>query len=1301
MANGVTTMAVIFGAAAYAPFRLERLAEKLAAAAPGLRIAGAVTVYLAEHALPGNTGAGERLRAVLLQGQAPGSAIEPNAFVVPRLGTISPWSSKATEILGRCGYGELGRIECGIAWRLEGALPERGSAGWRAVEAVLADRMTHTLVPALDAAVALFSHPAPRPEQRIALGAEGEAALIAADRRWGLALGASERDYLLRAYRTLGRDPTATELMMFAQVNSEHCRHKIFRARWTLDGTALARSPFDCIRASYQASPEGILSAYKDNAAVIVGHQGRDFQRDGTTGRYAYVPVALDIAIKVETHNHPTAVAPFPGAATGAGGEIRDEAATGRGGVSKAGLSGYAVSDLCFNEAPRPWEAKGPGAAPGLATPLQIMLEAPVGAAAFNNEFGRPALAGFFRSYSRPDPAGCGRYHGYHKPIMLAGGYGTVRRELVEKRRFQAGAKIIVLGGPAMEIGLGGGAASSRAGGQNAELDFASVQRGNPEMQRRAQEVITACNALGAASPIIAIHDVGAGGLSNAVPELLDVADLGGHIDLARVPTAEPGMSAMALWCNEAQERYVLALAPEDETAFAAVCARERCPWAVLGEACDAGQLRVEDGRTGEVVVDLPMRVLLGDLPPLEVTGTSRVIAGAAQAEVSGITPAEAVQRVLALPGVGDKSFLITIGDRTVGGFSARDQMVGPWQVAVADVAVTTADYCGHAGEAMALGERLPVAVIDAVASARMAVGEALTNLAAADVRAISDVRLSANWMAATGEPGDNADLYNAVRAVGAELCPALGIAIPVGKDSLSMRVAWHADGSKREVRSPLSLVVTAFAPVVDAAATLTPELVCESDTELWLLDLGGGRNRLGGSALAQVFERTADPAPDVDDPARLRGMFSAIRTLAAEGRLLAYHDRSDGGLAVTLIEMALAAHTGLDAALDALGSDPLAALFAEELGAVVQIRSTDVERVREVCARHGVASCLRRLGTLRADGEVRFTCGGESLYAAPWPELMRAWAEVSWRIRRLRDDPVCADEEYTAQCDVTAVGLRPARPAFDPVVRPAVAVHRARVAILREQGVNGQRELAAAFDRAGFEAVDVHMSELIAGTRHLEGFAGLAVPGGFSYGDVLGAGRGWAQSILLDTRLRDRFARFFERSDRFAIGICNGCQMLATLAELIPGTAHWPQFRRNRSEQFEARLALVEVADSVSPFFDGMAGSVLPVAVAHGEGRAEFEAREDLAALVAARRVPLHYVEAPGVAAERYPANPNGSPQGVTAFANADGRVLILMPHPERVCRTLNLSWHPRGWPDISPWQRVFDNIRAWSREV
>jgi len=1290
-------MQVIVGGSALAAFRLERLGREVAAALPGMRVRNAVHVYCLERELPDDAGARARLRA-LLEAPAREEPV-PDVVVLPRFGTISPWSSKATDILERCGFASVGRVERGVGFHLEGGIPTPGERGWRELESVLADRMTQILSPDLDHARRLFEHPRPAAGRAIPLAGEGVAALEAADARLGLALGAAERAYLVEAYRALGRDPTETELMMFAQVNSEHCRHKIFNGRWTVDGIAQERSPFDCIRESYRATPDGILSAYKDNAAVLAGPRGEAFRRDPVSGRYLAVPEDLDIAIKVETHNHPTGVAPFPGAATGAGGEIRDEAATGRGGMSKAGLSGFAVSDLRLPDAPRPWES-GPSTPPGLASALDIMLEGPIGAASFNNEFGRPAIAGFFRSFCRPDPAGPDRrYRGYHKPVMLAGGLGTVRRELVEKRRFGPGTKVVVLGGPAMEIGLGGGAASSRAGGEDAELDFASVQRGNPEMQRRAQEVIEATIALGEASPVLAIHDVGAGGLSNAVPELLADAGVGGRIDLARVPSAEPGMSAMALWCNESQERYVLALDPDDEAAFAALCERECCPWAVIGEATGEERLIVADGRTNETVVDLPMRVLLGDLPPLELQGTHRRAAPAPAADWD-VTVEEALDRVLALPGVGDKGFLITIGDRTVGGLVARDPMVGPWQVPVGDVAVTLADYTGRAGEALALGERMPLAVTDAVASARMAVGEAVTNMAAADVARLADVRLSANWMAAAGEPADNADLYAAVRAVGADLCPALGLAIPVGKDSLSMRVAWREGRDDVEVRAPLTLAVSAFAPVGDAGMTLTPQLDPDPATELWLVDLGGGRNRLGGSALSQVFEREGGAVPDVDDPVRLAGFFAAIRRLAREGVLLAYHDRSDGGLALTLIEMALAAHTGIEAELRELGPDPLRALFSEELGAVVQIRLEGRERLAAVMAEHGAGDCLHRLGRPRADGRVIFTTGDRECFSATWTRLMRAWGEVSWRMRRLRDDPVCADEEYAAQCRSGSHGLGAARLTFSPGHRPpapAVATRPPRVAVLREQGVNGHRELAAAFARAGFEAVDVHMTRLLSGDTSLEEFAGLAAPGGFSYGDVLGAGRGWAHSIRLHERLRDEFARFLENPDRFALGVCNGCQMIAELSDLIPGAGHWPTFRRNRSEQFEARLSLVEVVDSVSPFFAGMAGSVLPVAIAHGEGRAEFREASDLDSLAAARRVTLRYVERPGVPADSYPANPNGSPGGATGFANADGRVLVLMPHPERVFRTIQHSWHPPEWNEDGPWMRLFDNIRAW----
>lgn len=1289
-------MHVLYGSSALVPFRLARLGNELVAALPGLRLVAARQIYLLAGEAPAEEYRRRRLAAMLDASVTPVAA---SVYVLPRFGTLSPWSSKAGEILAHCDLGDLGRIERGVAWVIEGKVPGPTNSGWQMLEDLLSDRLTQVLLPSLGEAGRLFRHFEPPPERLLPLSAMGVQALDNADARLGLALGAAERDYLLEAYGRLGRDPTETELMMFAQVNSEHCRHKIFRGRWTLDGNPQTLSPFDCIRVSYNANPDGILSAYRDNAAVIEGHRAQWFSPDPVTGRYHEQAARLDIVIKVETHNHPTGVAPLPGAATGAGGEIRDEAATGRGGTPKAGLTGFVVSDLRLPGAPRPWECAPPPPS-GLASALHIMLEAPIGAASYNNEFGRPAISGFFRSFCIPDPEGvAGRYRGYHKPLMLAGGLGTIHRELIEKQRFRPGAKIIVLGGPAMEIGLGGGAASSRAGGEGSALDFASVQRDNPEMQRRAQEVIAATITLGEADPVLAIHDVGAGGLANAVPELLHEAGCGGRIDLARVPSAEPGMSALALWCNEAQERYVLAIAPEDESRLAAFAERERCPWAVIGTATAARQLVVHDGRTGQTVVDLPMQILLGDLPPLEVRGKTRAGQLLAPPTMEGISVPAAIERVLALPGVGDKEFLITIGDRSVGGLVARDQLVGPWQVAVADVAVTLADYRGRGGEAMAIGERMPIAVHDAPASARMAVGEAITNLAAADVERLTDVRLSANWMAATGTPADNADLYRAVQAVGAELAPALGVAIPVGKDSLSMRVAWTDPTGDKDVRSPLSLVVSAFAPVTDAGVTLTPQLAAEPGTELWLIDLGAGANRLGGSAFAQVFQRSGDPVPDLGNSERLKGFFMAVRKLAREGCILAYHDRSDGGLAVTLIEMALAAHMGFDVDVATLGSEPHAALFTEELGAVIQIRIADVGKVKMEFSAQGLAACLYRLGTPREGGRLVLRAGEQCLYAAAWTQVRRLWSEVDWRLRSLRDEPGCAREAYDAQCDPDTPGLGAVRLGFNPDARlaPALSVHRPQVAILREQGVNGHRELAAAFDRAGFDAIDIHMSELAAGSRSLAGFSGLAAPGGFAYGDVLGAGQGWAKSVLYHSRLRDEFKRFLAAEEHFALGICNGCQMFSALTELIPGAAGWPRLRRNRSEQFEARLVLVEVLESVSPFFDGMTGAVLPVVVAHREGRVKFTDECDLDRLIAARQVTLRYVEKAGYPATTYPANPNGSPGGVTGFTNTDGRILAMMPHPERVLRTLQHSWHPAAWGEAGPWLHLFENIRAW----
>lgn len=1289
-------MYVLYGSRALPEFRVSRLARRLGECDLHFNRMDSHYVYLFPDAAPRSAQTKARLSQLL---EASEQAVSADLYVVPRFGTITPWSSKAGDILSHCGLKRHSRVERGIAWAIEGQIPEPGSERWHTLEKILSDRMTQVLVPNLTEAARLFHALTPQPDQPVTLLEEGDAALRAIDQQLGLSLGVPERAYLLEHFGRLQRNPTRAELMMFAQVNSEHCRHKVFRGQWILDGQGGQPTPFEHIQASYRAHPEGILSAYKDNAAVIEDTVIQQLGVDSSSKEYVTVPGESGLVIKVETHNHPTGVSPFAGAATGSGGEIRDEAATGRGGRPKAGLVGYMVSDLHLPEAPRPWETEVE-ATPTLASPLQIMLEAPIGAASFNNEFGRPAICGFFRSFCQADEQESNRYWGYHKPLMLAGGLGSIPHELVNKRRFGAGTRIGVLGGPAFEIGLGGGAASSRHGGMDSELDFASVQRGNPEMERRAQEVIDAAAQLGVDNPILALHDVGAGGLSNAIPELLAEAGLGGWIDLALVPNAEPGMSSMALWCNEAQERYVLAVeAGEGERRLAQFAMRERCPWAVIGQASDDGMLRVRDGRLKETVVDLPMKTLLGDLPALKVQACSRPVPQAAPEPVEVASIDECLDRVLSLPGVGDKEFLITIGDRTVSGLVARDPLVGPWQVAVADVGVTLADYEGVSGEAMAIGERTPIAVYDAVASARMAIGETVTNLAASDIERLSDVRLSANWMAAAGNDMNNGDLYRAVRSVGSELAPELGLAIPVGKDSLSMRVSWGRGDQKREVQAPLSLIVSGFAPVSDVRRTLTPELHTEGESELWLIDLGRGANRLGGSAWAQVFGRRLDPVPNVDYPEDLKGFFAAFRQLAREGCVLAYHDRSDGGLAVTAIEMALASHCGVKINVETLDITPIGALFNEELGAVFQCPLGAHDQVIQTFSKVGLSEYLHQIGEPCRDNQIQFVSGSQLLYESSWMELRRRWSEVSWRLQALRDDPECAREAYEIQCDESHPGLKTCQLTFNPEARQSAGLmlSRPRVALLREQGVNGHRELAMAFKKAGFQCIDVHMSELMARTGGLEGFAGLAVPGGFSYGDALGAGLGWAKSILYHSRLRDEFERFFASPDRFAVGICNGCQMLSGLRELIPGSEGWPRFMRNRSEQFEARLALVEVLPSVSPFFRGMEGSVIPVSVSHGEGRAEFSQQHDLQQLMKHGQIPLRYAEKSGHPALRYPLNPNGSPSGVTGFVNEDGRILILMPHPERSFRTDQYSWHPADWGDTSPWMRLFQNVRAW----
>jgi phosphoribosylformylglycinamidine synthase len=1224
----------------------------------------------------------------------------PLFLVVPRLGTISPWSSKATDIAHNCGLRRVRRIERGVAYYLEfeRSLSDRELA---VLKPLLHDRMTETVLEPGDDPAMLFRQAEPAPLATVDLLNGGREALGVANRELGLALLDDEIDYLMENFLRLERNPTDVELMMFAQANSEHCRHKIFNADWIIDGQPQAHSLFAMIRHTHERHPADVLSAYSDNAAVMTGFPAGRFFPDPGDGQYRYHPEDVHILMKVETHNHPTAISPFPGAATGAGGEIRDEGATGRGAKPKAGLCGFSVSHLRIPHFIQPWEEDDYGKPDRIVSALDIMLEGPLGAAAFNNEFGRPNLAGYFRTFEQDGPDSQRR--GYHKPIMIAGGLGNVREPHVHKAALPPGTAIVALGGPAMLIGLGGGAASSMAAGSSQEdLDFASVQRGNPEMQRRAQEVIDQCVALGAGNPILSIHDVGAGGLSNAVPEIIHGAQRGGRFALREIPSADPGMSPMQIWCNEAQERYVLAIAAEGLADFQARCDRERCPYAVIGVATEESQLTLHDEQFANQPVDLPMNVLFGK-PPKMVRNVERMAIPFRRRETAfpAIVLMEAVVRVLSFPTVADKSFLITIGDRTVTGLVCRDQMVGPWQVPVSDVAVTATSFDVYAGEAMAMGERTPLAVLNAPASGRMAVGEALTNIAAARIEKLGDVKLSANWMAAAGHPGEDAALFDTVQAVGLELCPALGIAIPVGKDSLSMKTVWEEGGERRSVVAPLSLIISAFAPAQDVRRTLTPQLRTDrGDTDLLLIDLGGGKNRLGGSTLAQVYPRDDEETPDVDAPEMLKAFFAVIQELNATGRLLAYHDRSDGGLLATLAEMMFAGGCGVTVLLDDLGEELLPALFTEELGAVLQVRTTERSTVLARLAAAGLGECSHLIGTLNPHDRLILCHAGEVAFAADRVELRRFWSETSYRMQALRDDPDCAGEAFASACDPEDPGLR-VHLTFDPaadVAAPYIANgERPRMAILREQGVNGQVEMAAAFDRAGFAAVDVHTRDLIAGRVTLADFHGIVACGGFSYGDVLGAGEGWAKSILFNARTRDEFAAFFSRPDSFGLGVCNGCQMLSNLHELIAGTELWPRFVRNRVEQFEARLSLVEVLPSASLFLRGMEGSRLPIAVAHGEGRAEFRAPGDPEAALTAGLVALRFVDNTGQPTERYPANPNGSPGGIAGLCSRDGRFTIMMPHPERMFRTVQYSWHPDGWGEDGPWLRMFRNARRW----
>ncbi len=1409
---------ILRGRAALSAARSARALAKVKTVAPSATNVSARWVHLVAVARPLTAPEQAQLDQMLAYGpsDAPDAAAtitpaQTKLWVTPRLGTTSPWSSKATDIAHVCGLNAVQRIERAIEYTITG-LGQDGAA----IGAVLADRMTESVITAeAELATVLGGHAdAPRPLAFVPLGADGQATLRAASTRLGLALADDEIEYLVARYKELGRDPTDVELMMFAQANSEHCRHKIFNADFYVDGQRQDASLFQLIKRTHAASPGGTLSAYKDNAAVVEGNAAQRFF-PGEDGVYRGTREQVHILGKVETHNHPTAISPFPGAATGSGGEIRDEGATGRGGKPKAGLVGFTVSDLRLPGALEPWEPTGDawvGSPSRIASALDIITDGPLGGAAFNNEFGRPAILGYFRTYEHREGS---VVRGYHKPVMLAGGIGSVRPGHVEKASVPDGAALIVLGGPAFLIGLGGGAASSLAQGASAEdLDFASVQRDNAEIQRRCQEVIDRCWALGAENPVLSIHDVGAGGLSNAMPELVHDAGLGAKLELREIPTGEPDLSPLELWSNEAQERYVLALDPVRVPEFAALCARERAPWAQLGIATPDGRLTVSDRRGGPPPVDLPLEVVLGK-PPKMTRRAETVAPARTPLDLGGATVADALGRVLGLPTVADKTFLVTIGDRTVGGLIARDSMVGRYQVAVADCALTLSGFDTNAGEVMALGERPPVALLDAAAASRLAIAEVVMNLGGAPIGALSRIKLSCNWMAAAGHPGEDARLYAGVRAA-SETAIALGISIPVGKDSMSMRTVWaapplpapartaatqeqalaelerdagsapsdpaaddidaelaamervakkqldleelgrmknaparsgdlaaeiaaeiriagavsaadsiadrvakgpepqpyvparYAPGSKaaattRSVVSPVTLVVTGFGPVTDVRLAVTPELRGDGH-ELLLVDLAAGQGRLGGSCLAQVFGQLGDIPPDLDDPKRLGGTFAALQELVAGQKLSAYHDRSDGGLIVTALEMAFASGFALELDTSQVHADPFVALFAEELGAIIEVATADVSAV--TTALTGAGARVVPIGRALAGAQIRVHHGGKVVVNDTRHALRARWSHVTGAIATRRDDPTCAAEEHAARLDPDAPGLT-AHLTFDPTNAPPrdqipggppPTGPSPRVAILREQGVNGQTEMAAAFTQAGFDAVDVHMTDLIEGRLDLSSFRGAVACGGFSFGDVLGAGRGWAATFRYNARAKAALASFLARDNTFLLGVCNGCQMLADLADQIPGASHWPRFVKNRSEQFEARVVMLGIQKSPSIFFRGMDGSRIPVANAHGEGRAELNPAQ-LSAIETTGLVAARFVDGRGATATTYPANPNGSPAGIASLTTADGRCTIMMPHPERVFRTAQLSWHPREWTRMehSPWMKMFRNARDW----
>ena len=1291
-------MLKILGTSALSGYRLKQLLTQIQATDSSITAVSAQFVHFIDADKALNEQETAMLERLLSYGYAkPESELQGETFlVVPRPGTISPWSSKASEIAERCGLTAVKRIERGITYTLVSPNPLTDIAK-ETITGLIHDRMVQSVFEN-EQSLDLFVQHEPQPLLTVSVVEQGRDALVQANTELGLALSADEIDYLTESFKALGRNPSDVELMMFAQANSEHCRHKIFNASWTIDGEEQAKSLFGMIRNTADKNPEGILSAYSDNASVAEGSKADVFIRNPQTGVYSYTEEDAHLLMKVETHNHPTAISPHPGAATGSGGEIRDEGATGRGSATKAGLTGFTVSHLKIPGFEQPWEEEY-GKPERISSALDIMLEGPIGGAAFNNEFGRPNIAGYFRSFEQTEETGKqNQYRGYHKPIMIAGGMGNIRPMLVDKHKIPAGSLIIILGGPAMLIGLGGSAASSQTSGESAaELDFASVQRENPEMERRCQEVINHCNAMGQDTPVISIHDIGAGGLSNAVPEIIHDCEKGGRFELRDVNNADKGMSPMQIWCNEAQERYVVAIAPESLELFESFCEREHCLYAVIGEATDEEHLTLSDEWLGGTPVDIPMSVLFGKSPKIH-KNVKHITKALKALDLSEIKLSEAINRVLAFPAVADKSFLINIGDRSVTGLVARDQMVGPWQVPVADVAVTASGFHALTGEAMAMGERTPLAIIDAPASGRMAIAESLTNLAATRIESLNKVKISANWMAASGSEGEDADLFDTVKTVGMDVCPDLGIAIPVGKDSLSMKTVWNEDGKDKTMTSPLSLIITAFAPVLDVSKTLTPELKSE-DSVLILLDLGAGKNRLGGSVLAQTYKQIGNEAPDLDNTALFKIFFDSIQTLNSEDKLLAYHDRSDGGLLATIAEMTFAGRKGTEIELDSLAteqSDILAALFNEELGAVIQVKQSDADDVVDFLNEVGLTDCVKLIGwVMEEQQQLNITYQGEEIYSAARTDMQKTWSEVSYRMQALRDNPDCAKQQFERIADDKDPGLT-ASLSFDVdenIIAKYANADRPKVAILREQGVNGHVEMAAAFDRAGFTAIDVHMSDIIHGRVTLKDFVGLVACGGFSYGDVLGAGGGWAKSILFNPKAREEFAAFFTREDTFGLGVCNGCQMMSGLKEIIPGAQHWPEFKRNDSEQFEARVAMVKVPESPSILMADMAGSSLPVVIAHGEGRVEFANTTDKdQALVA-----LNYIDNYGEETTDFPANPNGSVDGITGLTTTDGRFTIMMPHPERCFRTLQNSWQPADWNQDGAWLRMFRNARNW----